>query len=220
MTTKEQLVHFWTTKNFSLRLVEAFKQVPRENFVPPGLKAQAYEDQPLPTLRKQSISQPTTIMLMLQALEPREGEKIFEVGAGVGYQAAILSQIVGKKGKVISAEVIPELVQAARQNIAELGIGNVQIMEADGGEGLKEESPFDRIIITAACPTIPQPLIDQLKEGGVVVAPVGDLTSQTMIRGTKTGQKLELEFLGSFAFVPMKGRHGFEEAEFEEAEIV
>lgn len=211
MTTKEQLIYFWTTKNFSPPLIEAFEKIPRENFVPASLIPLAYEDYPLPTLRKQSISQPTTVMLMLQALEPKEGDKIFELGAGAGYQAAILSAIVGKKGKVVSVEVLPELVQLARRNIDSLGLANVQIWEGDGGEGWKEEAPFDKIVITAACPTIPQPLIDQLKENGAVVAPVGDLESQTLVRGTKVGGKLELEFLGSFLFVPMRGRHGFEE---------
>ena len=212
-TTKEQLLHFWQVQNFDPRLLRAFDQIPRELFVPPHLKRYAYEDQPLPTMRKQSISQPTTIMLMLQALELQKGDNVFEVGTGVGYQAALLATLVGKKGKVVSVEVIPELVQLSRLNLANLSLANAQVMEGDGGEGYPEVAPYDKIIITAACPTIPQPLIDQLKEGGIVVAPVGDLESQTRIKGVKVEGRLSIEFLGPFVFVPMKGKHGFKEVE-------
>ncbi len=212
-TTKEQLLYFWQTQNIDSRLLRAFDKIPRELFVPPQLKRYAYEDQPLPTMRRQSISQPTTIMLMLQALELRKGDKVFEVGAGMGYQAALMATLVGKNGKVVSAEVIPELVQMSRLNLANLGLHHTLVVEGDGGEGYPEEAPYDKIIITAACPTIPQPLIEQLKEGGVVVAPVGDLESQTMVKGVKVEGRLSLEFLGPFVFVPMKGKHGFKEVE-------
>ncbi len=212
-TTKEQLLHFWYAQNFDYALLKAFAAIPREKFVSQKLRRFAYADQPLPTMRRQSISQPTTVMLMLQALEVQKGEKVFELGAGAGYQAALLSYLVGKKGKVVSVEVIPELVQLARVNLAELGMKNALILEGEGGEGYREEAPYDKIIITAACPTVPQPLIDQLKEGGIVVAPVGDLESQTMIKGTKVDGRLAVEFLGPFLFVPMKGQHGFKEVE-------
>lgn len=210
---KEILTHFWRTKNIKEELIQAFDQIPRENFVKPGMKHLAYADQPLPTIRNQSISQPTTVMIMLQALEIKEGDKVLEIGAGAGYQAALLSVLVGEKGKVITTEVIPELVQMSRQNLANLGLTNVTILETNGSEGYPQKSPFDKIILTAACPTIPQPLIDQLKEGGLVIAPVGDLESQTMVRGTKVSGKLELEFMGQFMFVPLQGKHGFKEEE-------
>lgn len=212
-TSKQQLLHFWHQQNLDPRLLEAFAAIPRENFIPPHLRAYAYEDQPLPTIRKQSISQPTTVMIMLQALELQKGDKVFELGAGMGYQAALISQLVGKRGKVVTSDVIPELVQMTRGNAEELGLKNVLVIEGDGGEGYPEEAPYDKIIITAACPTVPQPLIDQLKEGGIVIAPIGDLQSQTMVRGSKVNGRLELEFLGPFVFVPMKGKHGFQEEE-------
>tara|TARA_Y100000310_G_C20447518_1_gene699135 strand:- start:197 stop:835 length:639 start_codon:yes stop_codon:yes gene_type:complete len=211
MDAKQELLERWELMGLDEGILNAFDQIPRENFVPTSLREQAYNDHPLPTLRNQSISQPTTIMIMLQALELREGDKVFELGSGGGYQAALLSKIVGERGKVISTDVIPELVQISRKNIGSLGIKNVQIEEADGGHGFPEEAPFDKIIITAACPTIPQPIIDQLKEGGIVLAPVGDLESQTMIKGTKDKGKLELEFIGSFRFVPMRGKFGLKE---------
>ncbi len=210
---KLDLINYWQQANFSPGLLRAFEQVPRENFVPLRLRPYAYADRPLPTIRKQSISQPTTIMLMLQALQLQEGQKVFEVGAGVGYQAALISTFVGPSGKLVTSDVIPELVQIARENLAQLGLHNAFVMEADGSEGYPAEAPYDRIIITAACPSVPQPLIEQLKEGGIVVAPVGDLSSQTMVRGTKRNGRLELEFLGYFVFVPMKGKYGFEEVE-------
>ena len=211
MTTKQELLQQWEMMNIDEVLLQAFVDIPREEFVPLSFREQAYHDHPLPTLRQQSISQPTTIMMMLQALEIEKGEKIFEIGSGGGYQAALMSKIVGEEGKVISVEVIPELVQIARENLLKLGISNVRIEEFDGSGGFPEEAPFDRIVITAACPTIPQPVIDQLKERGVVVAPVGDMESQTMVKGVKENGKLELEFLGSFKFVPMRGKHGFKE---------
>lgn len=213
MITKEQLVGYWRNKNIVVdeNIVKAFLEIPRELFVLPQHKEIAYLDQPLPTIRKQSISQPTTIMIMLLALELKENHKVFEVGAGVAYQAALIAKIIGEKGKLITTEVIPELVQTARENIASLGINNIKIIEADGGNGYQEEALFDRIIITAACPMVPQPLIDQLKEGGIIVAPVGDLESQTMIKGIKRGERLDIEFIGPFQFVPLRGKHGFEE---------
>lgn len=213
MSDKEELIEFWKEKRLDGRLIDAFVKIPRENFVPPELMDNAYGDHPLPTIRNQSISQPTTIMVMMEALELKKGDKVFEIGAGAGYQAALISKVIGKEGQVISADVIPELVQFARTNIGNLGINNVSIIEGDGSEGVPKKAPFDKVIITAACPTIPQPVIDQLKEGGIVVAPVGDLESQTMIKGTKRGKGLDLQFLGSFCFVPMRGKHGFREVE-------
>jgi protein-L-isoaspartate(D-aspartate) O-methyltransferase len=198
---------------FDEQLLIAFESVPRELFISPALRAYAYKDQPLPTLRGQSISQPTTIMMMLQALELQEGDKVFEVGAGVGYQAALISRLIGENGTLISVDVVPELVQQAQKNMTQLAIANVTIMEMDGSEGYPPEAPYDKIIITAACPAIPPPLINQLREGGIIIAPVGDLESQTMIKGVKTGERLAMEFLGLFTFVPMRGKHGFKETE-------
>ncbi len=213
MTTKSQLINLWREKKVDEKLLDAFHQIPREHFIPHQLMEDAYEDHPLPTVRNQSISQPSTIIMMLQALEIEEGEKVLEVGAGAGYQAAIISKIIGDKGKLITIDIIPELIHMARENLNYLNITNVDVHETDGGEGFMEEAPFDRVIITAACPTIPQPIIDQLREGGVIVAPVGDLQSQTMVRGVKENGKIEIEFLGPFRFVPMRGKHGFSDVE-------
>lgn len=197
------------------KLLKVFAQIPREQFIPLSLRAHAYDDHPLPTIRNQTISQPSTVMIMLRALDLQPGENVFEVGAGVGYQAALMANLVGKQGKVVTSEVIPELVQFSRQSLEDLELKQVTVLESDGAEGHPVQAPYDKIIITAACPTIPPPLIDQLKEGGIIIAPVGDLQSQTLVKGTKINGKLELEFLGDFVFVPMMGKYGFEEKVFE-----
>lgn len=211
MNQKIELIDFWK-ENFGFREIElkAFREVDRENFIPESLRDAAYHDMPLPLLRGKTISQPTTVMLMTHALELQQGEKVFEIGTGSGYQAAIIAKIIGK-GKVITTEVVPELVQFARQNLKKAGIGNVAVHEEDGSNGMPSEALFDKIIITAACREFPKPLLEQLKPEGIIVGPVGTQQEQEMIRGTKTKDgRLELEFLGPFLFTPMYGKYGFE----------
>ena len=212
MSQKAELMNFWK-RGLGLTDTElkAFSEVKREDFVPNGVKEKAYEDIPLPILRGKTISQPTTVMMMTHALELRENEKVFEVGTGSGYQAAIIAKIVGTKGKVITTEVIPELVNFAKENLAKAGINNVEVYEDDGSKGMKEKAPFDRIIITAACKEFPKPLLEQLKPEGIIVGPVGDAYEQEMVHGRKDKKgKLELEFLGQFLFSPLYGKYGFE----------
>ncbi|MBS3132347.1 protein-L-isoaspartate(D-aspartate) O-methyltransferase [Candidatus Woesearchaeota archaeon] len=213
MEHKTQLLNFWI-KNFQFnsRELEAFKSVRREDFIANVLKDRAYDDTPLPLIRGKTISQPTTVMIMTHALELEEGHKVFEVGTGSGYQAAIIARIVGEKGKVVSTEVVPELVMFARDNFRKAGIKNIEVYEEDGSKGMKKEAPFDRIIITAACKEFPKELLEQLKPGGMIVGPVGDKMEQEMVRGRKDRKgKLELEFLGAFVFTPMYGKYGFED---------
>lgn len=210
---KQQLIKYWKGKfQFREEEIRAFESVKREDFIPLELKGQAYDDTPLPILRGKTISQPTTVMLMTSALEIEKGNRIFEIGAGSGYQTAILAKITGPKGKVISTEIVPELVAFARENIRKSGITNVEIYEDDGSKGMKEKGPFDRIIITAACREFPKQLLEQLKPNGIIVGPVGTASEQEMIRGRKDKNgKLELEFLGQFLFSPLYGKYGFEE---------
>ena len=159
MYQKTDLINFWKD-NFGFREIElnAFKEVDRENFIPENLRNAAYQDMPLPLLRGKTISQPTTVMIMTHALELERGEKVFEIGAGSGYQSAIIAKIIGSKGKVITTEVVPELVQFARENLKKANIHNVFVYEEDGSNGLPSEAPFDRIIITSACKEFPKPL--------------------------------------------------------------
>jgi len=209
---KDILIKYWKSEQIitDKKVLKAFKEVPRELFIKDDFKEQAYGDHPLPIGHQQTISQPTTVMLMTQALELKEGLKVLEVGAGSGYQAAIIAKVIGNKSKVITTEIIPELVEFSKNNLKKAGINNVKVIEYDGSQGYKKEAPYDRCIITAACPRIPPPIIEHLKVGGIIVAPVGSLAyGQEMIRLKKTKDRTKTESLGSFVFVPLKGRYGY-----------
>ena len=212
MTQKTALARFWK-ENFAFteRELKAFQEVKREDFVHESLANSAYDDVPLPLMRGKTISQPTTVMIMTHALELEPGNKVFEIGTGSGYQSAIIANIIGPKGKVITAEVVPELVHFAKQNLKKAGITNASVFEEDGSNGMPSEAPFDRIIITAACREFPKPLLEQLKPEGIIVGPVGNENEQEMVRGIKDKKgNLELEFFGPFLFSPMYGKYGFE----------
>ncbi len=194
----------------SEEIEEALKKVPREYFVPKELADRAYEDFPLPIGYGQTVSQPWTVVFMTEMLDVKRGHKILEVGAGSGWQAALLGYLVGPEGKVYTVETYKELVEFARKNISKVGLNNVEIIHGDGTLGLEREAPFDRIIITAATPKIPPPLEEQLKEGGKLVAPVGNAFTQKMVLFEKTKFGLEpVREMGYFKFVPLVGRYGF-----------
>ena len=212
MEQKNQLIQFWE-KHFRFRDVEleAFKEVKREEFITPELEPRAYEDRPLPLLRGKTISQPTTVMIMTAALELKEGERVFEIGTGSAYQAAIIAKMVRSRGQVISTEIIPELVVQGRKNLKKAGINNVKVFEEDGSKGMLQYAPYDKIIITAACKEFPKPLVEQLKPGGIIVGPIGSRNEQEMVKGVKDKNgRLDLELLGPFLFTPMYGKYGFE----------
>ncbi len=216
--SKEELVNVWRNARIAdEKLIGAFLKVPRESFVPEELKEEAYMDTPLPIPYGKTISQPTTIIIMTTALDVREGQKILEIGTGSGYQAAILARMAGEKGRIVTLEVVPELVSLARENLKNAGITNVDVIEDDGSQGHEKESPFDRIIVTAACPGpgIPEPLLRQLKPNGILVAPVGGLRGQEMVKVRKLKSGFERETLGEFMFLPLVGKHGFKEDELD-----
>lgn len=208
---KQSLIDYWiNTKTITdKRVINAFKKIQRENFLPKNLKKYAYEDKPIPILKKQTISQPTTVMIMTQALEVKPGNKILEIGSGSGYQSALLSILVGKKGKIFTIEIIPELVKFTKENLKKSRITNIDVIGGDGSKGYKKQAPYDRIIITAACPQIPKPLIEQLKIDGILVAPIGSIYPQKMLKIIKKKNKLITQNLGDFIFVPLKGKYGF-----------
>ncbi len=182
------------------RVLKSFLKVPREDFLPPDKKLYAYDDNPLPIGKGQTISQPTTVLLMLQWLEIKPGQKIMEIGAGSGYQAALLSHLVGQKGRIIAIEIIKELADTAQKNLR--NYKNVTVLHHDGSQGYQTESLYDRIIIAAAAPTFPVHLLKQLKKDGILLAPVGR-EEQDMIRVRKGHLP---ENLGEFLFVPLTGK--------------
>lgn len=193
----------------SRRLEKALREVPRHLFIPEAITNLSYRDVPLSIGHGQTISQPSTVVIMTESLDVKEGQKILEIGTGSGWQTALLSRLVGKKGFVYSVERIHELVVLSKRNLKKVGIKNVKIFEGDGSLGLKKYSPYNRIIVTAACPEIPKPLIDQLKLAGRMVVPVGGYSTQEMLVVIKKRNEIEEKSIGSFAFVPLLGKYGF-----------
>jgi len=188
------------------RVIAAMKKVPRHLFVEEALQSQAYSDHPLPIGEKQTISQPYMVALMTEALQLTGKERVLEIGAGSGYQTAILAELAER---VFSIERIRPLAIRARQLIYELGYFNVEIKIFDGTYGWAEEGPFEAIMVTAGAPDIPQPLLDQLTIGGRLVVPVGDAFVQDLIRITKTGEGIKREDLGGCRFVKLIGKYGW-----------
>lgn len=183
------------------RVLAAMRSVPREEFVPPELVHEAYNDSPLPIACEQTISQPYTVAFMSEALQLAGNERVLEVGTGSGYAAAVLSQLVPH---VWTVERIPTLADSAQQRLRRLGYHNVSVRTADGTLGWPEEVPFDAIVVTAAAQQLPQAYVDQLRDGGRIVIPIGRAPyGQTMYRYTRRGVELQSEDLGYFSFVPL-----------------
>ena len=181
------------------RVLDAMRTVPRHLFMPGHGVASAYRDMPLPIGHGQTISQPTVVALMTQALDLHGTEKVLEIGTGSGYQAAILSLLVGS---LFTIEIVAPLGHAAKERLANLGYANVTVRVGDGYLGWPEQAPFDRIILTAAPPEMPAALVQQLADGGTIVAPVGE-GEQDLVRWTKRGDTLDKKVLGAVRFVPM-----------------
>ena len=189
------------------RVESALRNIPRHEFVPESELGYSYNNEPLQIMKNQTISQPAVVSRMTEWLDVKDGQKILEIGTGSGWQSAILSFLVGT-GNVYSVERHPELVKFAQENLKKLNIDNVHVVLGDGSIGYTKESPFDRIIITAACSEIPLPLIEQLKEGGLIIAPVGD-SSQSLVLLQKTPKGVvEIKNQPKFIFVPLHGKYG------------
>ena len=211
-TSKTELLKSWERSGLITQkaVLDAFCEVNREDFVIEKFREDAYGDFPLSIGYEQTISQPTTVVLMSQFLDLSKGDRVLEIGSGSGYSAAIISRIVGDRGFVFSTEIIGELADFAKNNLKKSGIFNVKVKHTDGSVGLTRYAPFDRVIITAAAPDIPPPITNQLKDGGILVAPVGkNRFCQKMLRATRRGKDLQIEELGSFVFVPLRGKYGF-----------
>ena len=191
------------------RVIAAMKKVPRHFFVSESLRSQAYEDHPLPIEEKQTISQPYIVALMTEALQLKGHEKVLEIGTGSGYQTAILAELADK---VFTIERIPLLAEKARKRLEELGYKNIVYRIGDGSLGWPEEAPFDGILVSAAAPSIPQPLIDQLAMGGRLIIPVGDRLSQELVLVERVPEGIRKSFLGGVRFVDLIGKWGWSES--------
>ncbi len=183
-------------------VLSAMREVPRHLFVPPEYRSMAYVDHPLPIGEGQTISQPYIVALMTSSLNLDGGERILEIGTGSGYQAAVLAEIADT---VFTIEIIPELAREAERMLDSLGYDNVMVRAGDGYDGWPGKAPFDGIMVTAAAPRVPSPLIDQLKEEGYLVIPVGDFLQHLHIY-QKRENNLELTSTLPVRFVPMKGK--------------
>lgn len=192
------------------RVLKAMGSVPRHEFVPEEWKARAYEDEPLPIGEGQTISQPYIVALMVAALHISSTERVLEIGTGCGYQAAVLSCLANE---VFTIELQPDLASSSEIRLRSQGHANAHVYAGDGTLGLADHAPFDAIIVAAAAPEIPSPLVEQLNEGGRLVAPVGSELQQELVIGTKTNGRLQIQRAGSCRFVPLRGLHGWKRVE-------
>ena len=191
------------------RLLAAMEYVPRHRFIPTDDLAWAYEDGPLPIGHGQTISQPYIVALMTEYLQLTGVERVLEIGTGCGYQAAVLGQMVKE---VHTVEVIPELAARATQILSDLGYSNIYVHCGDGSLGWPVAAPYEGILVAAAAPAAPQPLLDQLAEGGQLVIPVGDRGSQQLEIWKRTNQKFESRVGLLVTFVPLRGEYGWKKS--------
>jgi len=190
------------------RVLNAMKKVPRHLFIDESIQYMAYDDMALSIGEGQTISQPYMVAVMTELLELKGSEKVLEIGTGSGYQAAILAEIAKE---VYTIERIALLANRVEERSHSLGYNNIHIKVGDGTLGWAEEAPFDRIIVTAGTPRIPNPLIEQLSEGGIIIVPVGDRFSQQLLKVRKSKGKLLEDYHTPCVFVPLIGEHGWKE---------
>jgi protein-L-isoaspartate(D-aspartate) O-methyltransferase len=188
-------------------VLRAFDEVPRHLFVPTGVRHRAYEDAPLPIGSGQTISQPSIHARYLSLLALRGGERVLEIGTGSGYQTALLARLAEQ---VFSVERIPALLDRAREILQLIGARNVSLLLGDGTVGWRDYAPYDAILVGAAAPEVPRPLMEQLAEGGRLLVPVGDREEQVLALVTRRGTEFERREVAPVRFVPLLGAHGWE----------
>lgn len=188
------------------KLLRAFQEVPRHLFVPESMQPHAYEDRPLPIGMGQTISQPYIVALMTSLLQLRGGETILEIGTGSGYQSAIVSRMAEQ---VITIERFTELAKPAKDRLVSLGYTNVQVFCEDGSKGWPAAAPYDGILVTAAAASAPEPLLQQLTEGGRLIAPVGNLYGQMLQLWTREKGRFDCQDIIPVSFVPLRGAYGW-----------
>lgn len=206
---KEKLIRLLQDHQIDPKVIGAFRKTPRHLFVRPQFLAEAYQDHPLPIGQGQVISQPSLVAMMTQALNLTGEEKVLEVGTGSGFQAAILSRLAKK---VVSIERFDDLSSFARENLKNASVKNVRVITGDGSKGYPKEAPFEAIMLTAGSEKVPQPLQEQLAEGGRLVIPLGGRATQEVVLYRKeSGRLVEKKSLTGARFVPLVGKHGWEE---------
>jgi protein-L-isoaspartate(D-aspartate) O-methyltransferase len=189
-----------------LAVLRAFEMTPRHLFVPTGIWHRAYEDVPLPIGSGQTISQPSIHAKYLELLKLKGTEKVLEIGTGSGYQTVLLAHLVSQ---VFSIERIQALLEQARTNIQRAKVANVSLLMGDGTVGWRQYAPYDAILVSAASPKVPEPLVEQLAEGGKLLIPLGSMEEQDLVMFTKRGQELVRESILPVRFVPLLGTHGW-----------
>jgi protein-L-isoaspartate(D-aspartate) O-methyltransferase len=206
---RQRLVETIRSKGINdLAVLRAFEMTPRHLFVPTGLWHKAYEDAPLPIGSGQTISQPSIHAKYLELLRLTGKERVLEIGTGSGYQTVLLAHLVSQ---VFSIERIAALMDQARANIQRAGVKNVSLLTGDGTVGWRAHAPYDAILVSAASPRVPQPLVEQLAEGGRLVIPLGGMEEQDLVMFTKRGPELVRESVLPVRFVPLLGTHGWRE---------
>ena len=188
------------------RVIEAMRAVERHRFVEPGMAVKAYSGSALPIGWRQTISAPQMVAIMTEALEVERGHKVLEIGTGSGYQTAVLARLTPR---IVTVERVPELAERARERFQALGLEGIVVKLGDGSQGYPEAAPYDRILVTAAAPRAPQPLLEQLAEDGLLVVPVGDLREQTLLRYRRSGDRFHEDVFCRCTFVPLLGKDGF-----------
>jgi protein-L-isoaspartate(D-aspartate) O-methyltransferase len=208
---RQRLVETLRSRGISdLAVLRAFEMTPRHMFVPTGIRHRAYEDAPLPIGSGQTISQPSIHAKYLELLHLKGNEKVLEIGTGSGYQTVLLAHLAAQ---VFSIERIPSVLEQARANIQRVGVHNVSLMLGDGTIGWRAHAPYDAILVSAASPKVPQPLVEQLADGGRLVIPLGGLEEQELVVFTRKGDQLIRESVLPVRFVPLLGMHGWREDE-------
>ena len=193
----------------SARVESAFRKVPREEFVPERLRTNAYVDSPLPIDGGQTISAPHMVAIMAEALDLEDGMCVLEVGAGSGYHAAIVAEMVGPRGHVYTVERVESLAAFAAANLERTGYSErVTVVCGDGSKGLLEHAPYERIFVACGAPDVPQPLVEQLSDGGKMLVPVGGGSYQELIKVERRGERFLRKNLGGCVFVPLIGEYG------------
>lgn len=205
---RQRLVEELRSKGIrDLAVLRAIEKTPRHIFVPTGIRHRAYDDAPLPIGNGQTISQPFVHAQSLELISLKGTERVLEIGTGTGYQTALLAHLVAQ---VFSVERIAALNVQARQTLQELGIHNASLMVGDGTLGWRDNEPFDAILVSAGAPSVPQPLLDQLADGGRLLVPVGDRETQHLMLYTRRGDYFEKREVSPVRFVPLIGSHGWE----------